>query len=527
MAEFNPKEFAEAWAERLKAAPEYDPKILSLPGRYGPLESSNFGQQFKNVWEQTRGGIGNEGVGELWKRYSQDYFPRVQEVAEKAGYPTIGQELDEFVSKTGLNDPRSGGRVFNFSDAKHEIHSHLRPYNQGFAPDYRVLPLDIPGMPETFAANPVSPFNEKLATDLDRMVAETGKGSTQQFTPKSVKALLTEPTFSSSLESHLARGGKQLNPDVVDGVPTFSTNKTGLESRARDFVRRYYPSRMYQFNDLGDSLDSVSSEISEQLNKKLLPQIRRGWKQVGQLFYPMGDAASGFPDRVDSFQSLFSGRDLEGSSNAQQLSNPGVGYMSVLPGGIPNPRMAMQALRQTWPGWAKGAALAPVTNPDIAFQVGKGNYEEALKQTGVDTAKGFVVGGTLQSLAPGLMSNPVTGTLGAALAVKGAIDSKVAYDAAKQGYSSPEAYLQANRKADSAAFTSALGDATSRYRAPSPSAPITRLPPGSVPRGYGIAIKDGKEVAVPWGSVAGIKKVGPALVGKPWWDFSRFGDSNK
>jgi len=189
--------------------------------------------------------------------------------------------------------------------------------------------------------------------------------------------------------------------------------------------------------------------------------------------------------------------------------------------------MAMQVLRQTWPGWAQGAALAPVTNPDIAFQVGKGNYEEALKQTGVDTAKGFVVGGTLQSLAPGLMSNPVTGTLGAALAVKGAIDSKVAYDAAKQGYSSPEAYMQANQKADSATFTSALGDSTSRYRAPSPSAPITRLPPGSVPRGYGIAIKDGKEVVVPWGSVAGIKKVGPALVGKPWWDFSRFGDSNK
>jgi len=171
--------------------------------------------------------------------------------------------------------------------------------------------------------------------------------------------------------------------------------------------------------------------------------------------------------------------------------------------------------------------LGNVVDPEVAFQVGKGNYEEALKKGAVNTAVGAATGGTLNALFPTLMTNPVTGTFGAALAVKGAIDSKVAYDAAKQGYSSPEAYMQANQKADSATFTNALGDSTSRYRAPSPSAPITRLPPGSVPRGYGIAIKDGKEVAVPWGSVAGIKKVGPALVGKPWWDFSRFGDSNK
>ena len=280
---------------------------------------------------------------------------------------------------------------------------------------------------------------------------------------------------------------------------------------------------MYQFNDLGDSLDSVSSEISEQLNKKLLPGLRQSWKQVGRLFYPTGDIKHGFPTSPEAFQGLFTGStNPDVSGPAARLTNPGVGYMSVLPGGIPNPRMAMQALRQTLPGWAKGAALAPLTNPDIAFQVGKGNYGEAAKQTALDTAKGFAVGGTLQALAPGLMSNPVTGLFGGALALKGALDSKVAYDAARKGYSSPEAYLEANKKADAATFTNALGDSTSRYRAPSPSAPVTRLPPGSVPRGYGIAIKDGKEVAVPWGSVAGIKKVGPKIVGKPWWDLSRF-----
>ena len=524
MAEFNPKEFAEAWAERLKAAPQYDPRLLSLPGRSGPLESSNFGQRFKNVWEQTRGGIGNEGVGELWKRYSQDYFPRVQEAAEKAGYPTIGQEVDEFVNKTGLADPRSKSSAFDLRGAKHEIHSHLRPFNQGFMPDYRSLRLDIPGMPDTFAANPVSPLNETFASEMDRLVSEGTTGSRQQFTPKGVKGLLTGHTFTQNLEEHLARGGQPPKPEMVDGVPTYSTNKTGLASRAQDFVRRHYPTRLYQFNDLGDSLDSVSSEISEQLNKKLLPGVRQSWKQVGRFFYPTGDIQHGFETSPEAFQRLFTGRtDPDLSRAALRLTDPGVGYMSVLPGGIPNPRMAMQALRQTWPGWAKGAALAPLTNPDIAFQVGKGNYGEAAKQTAVDTAKGFAVGGTLQALAPGLMSNPVTGLFGGALALKGALDSKVAYDAARKGYSSPEAYLEANKKADAATFTNALGDSTSRYRAPSPSAPVTRLPPGSVPRGYGIAIKDGKEVAVPWGSVAGIKKVGPKIVGKPWWDLSRFG----
>lgn len=180
------------------------------------------------------------------------------------------------------------------------------------------------------------------------------------------------------------------------------------------------------------------------------------------------------------------------------------------------------AVRKNWRGELAGGVLGNVVDPEVAFQVGKGNYEEALKKGAFNTGVGVVTGGALNAAFPALMSNPVTATFGGALALKGAIDSKVAYDAARQGYPSPEAYMQANQRADSATFTNALGDSTSRYRAPSPSAPVTRLPPGSVPRGYGIAIKDGKEVAVPWGSVAGIKKVGPKIVGKPWWDLSRF-----
>lgn len=151
-----------------------------------------------------------------------------------------------------------------------------------------------------------------------------------------------------------------------------------------------------------------------------------------------------------------------------------------------------------------GALLDVLTSPEIAWQLGKGNLPEAGKELAGETVKGAVVGGTLQAVAPKLMTNPVTATAGAALGVKGAIDAKVAYDAAQKGFESPKAYLEENRERDQQAYVAAMGSKQD-------------LPPGSVPKGFGIAYKNGKATVVPWGSVAGEKKVGPKIVGKPWW----------
>lgn len=151
-----------------------------------------------------------------------------------------------------------------------------------------------------------------------------------------------------------------------------------------------------------------------------------------------------------------------------------------------------------------GALLDVLTSPEIAWQLGKGNLPEAGKVLAGETVKGAVVGGALQAVAPKLMANPITATAGVALGLKGAIDAKVAYDAAQKGFESPKAYLEENRERDQQAYVAAMGSKQD-------------LPPGSVPKGFGIAYKNGKATIVPWGSVAGEQKVGPKIVGKPWW----------
>jgi hypothetical protein len=45
--------------------------------------------------------------------------------------------------------------------------------------------------------------------------------------------------------------------------------------------------------------------------------------------------------------------------------------------------------------------------------------------------------------------------------------------------------------------------------------------PGGKPVRLGQAVKGGKQTFVPWGSVAGTK-VGPRVVGRPWWDLGQF-----
>ena len=127
-------------------------------------------------------------------RYFNDYLPRVTRLAEDANLPNISKEIDDFVAKTGLPDPRLKSN-FNLESAKHEIVSHMRPYNAGFAPDYRNL--------QGLDANPVSPFNERLATQLDGMIADNYTQGKEQrmFTPRGVQGMFEKSGFENMLQS--------------------------------------------------------------------------------------------------------------------------------------------------------------------------------------------------------------------------------------------------------------------------------------------------------------------------------------
>ena len=318
MSPFNLQNFAEEYADRLQSLEEYNPKNLFLPGS----ETANIGTHFDQAMQPGSSFAEQKAFA---NRYLNDYFPKAQQVAKDANLPNISEELNEFFLKTGLPDERLDGFDFKLDDAQHEIISHLRPYNAGFMPDYRTLDPQIGGL--TVGPNPVSPFNERFATNMDGFIKDKNIGgvAVRDFTGKNVK-------------NHLLRSGGFENMLVSDLL-----NKAGLRkansAEATEAIKgiRNFVNENYGFGPTAEGLqevnvsDSVSNEIADQLNKKYLPQARYNYQSMGELMYPTGKFSTPH-NRRQGFQYALSGSkvpDLRAFS--AQISNPGIGYMSADP----------------------------------------------------------------------------------------------------------------------------------------------------------------------------------------------------
>lgn len=367
MAPFNVQKFAEEYADRLRSIGEYTPKNLFLP----TAEAQNVGTQFRSL-------IGNSDFASeqsFMNRYLNDYLPRVTQLAEDANLPNISTEIDDFVAKTNLPDPRLKNEYFNLRDAKHEIVSHLRPYNAGFSPDYRNL--------EGLDANPVSPFNERFATQLDALISDNSAVREQRmFTPRGVKGMFESSGFENmlqeSLQEQAIRGG--LSPEEA-------------ASSTQDFMRKNFPK-------LGDTVsESVSTEIADQLNKKYLPNARYNFRSTGKLFYPTGGVVDPYTDNRVSFQNrLLASRNPEVTASARSLTNPGVGYMSMDPvtasvGAIKN------VVKQNPVGTRLGVATS-LFDPDLPKAVEEDDYLKAGEVVGRDILGGAFIEQTAKRVLP-------------------------------------------------------------------------------------------------------------------------------
>jgi len=326
MGKFNPQEFAEEYADRLRASKEYRPPSLFLPG----LASANMGAEFKKLREnflRVNPGETETGYGTprgFMRRYQEEYFPQAQRLAQEANLPTISEEIDEFVDKTGLQDPRARDLgFFDLQDAKHEIISHMRPYKAGFMPDYRNLPAAVSGMPD-FKSNPVSPLNERFAGHLDFMIGDNylpGSPTNREFSRGRVKDMIAGGSgFENELETALRQ-------QALDAGKPFAE----VEPAVRQFMLENYPERGGQQNRIFKISDSVADEIADQLNKKYLPGAKYDFKQKGDLFYPSGGKFNDYFNNREGFQKYLMASTAEGVSDwAKRFSNPGTNYMGTL-----------------------------------------------------------------------------------------------------------------------------------------------------------------------------------------------------
>ena len=307
MSKFNVQAFAEEYADRLQSLEEYAPINLFLPGS----ETANIGSQFNRLGYNES----SKDTQNFINRYQFDYLPKVQQLARDAGLRNISEEMNEFVEKTGLEDPRLKG-FFPLDRAKHEIISHMRPFKAGFVPDLRNLTSNIEGFPG-LKANPVSPMNENMAVQLDGMIRDnysSSSGGPRSFTPTGVKAFFRPDGFTDELTNDLVKKGSKGGLSVADA-----------EKVADDFVYK-------NFNLGGKINDSVAEEISNQLNTKYLGPARTNFQQTGQLFYPTGGVIQDYVNNRESFQNRFAhNRDPKISKLFSELSNPGTGYMSADP----------------------------------------------------------------------------------------------------------------------------------------------------------------------------------------------------
>ena len=318
MSPFNLQNFAEEYADRLQSLEEYNPKNLFLPGS----ETANIGTHFDQAMQPGSSFAEQKAFA---NRYLNDYFPKAQQVAKDANLPNISEELNEFFLKTGLPDERLSRSGFELDDAQHEIISHLRPYKAGFMPDYRTLDPQIGGL--TVGPNPVSPFNERFATNMDGFIKDKNIGgvAVRDFTGKGVK-------------NHLLRSGGFENMLVSDLLNKVDLNKATIaESTQAIKGIRNFVNENYGFGPEAEGLnevnvsDSVSNEIADQLNRKYLPQARYNYQSMGELMYPTGKFSTPHNRRQGFQYALNQSKVPDLRAFSAQISNPGIGYMSADP----------------------------------------------------------------------------------------------------------------------------------------------------------------------------------------------------
>lgn len=382
MSPFNLQEFAEEYAARLQALEEYTPKNLFLPGG----ETANMGAHFNRVINPESSFAEQKAFA---NRYLNDYVPRVQQLARDANLPNISEELNEFFLKTGLPDGRNDGFKFDLDEAQHEITSHLRPYKAGFMPDYRTLDPQLGGL--TVRPNPVTPFNERFAGNIDGFIKDKNKGNiaVRGFTGDGVKNYLLQ---SDGFENMLAS-------DLLNKADLSNLNSTEAIKGIDNFVSENYgpwPAERVGLQEINVS-DSVSNEIADQLNKKYLPQARYNYQSMGELMYPTGTFSTPH-NRRQGFQHALSGSKVpELRAFGDQISNPGIGYMSSDPFSA-TLSGAKKLIKENPTGTTLGVATS-LLDPGLPQAIQEDDYLKAGEVVGRDILGGaFIEQATKKSL---------------------------------------------------------------------------------------------------------------------------------
>ena len=389
-------EMLDDWQRRLEAAPKFGPTFegfdyrtpeyerlaetkdaidtLSARENVSPAEVQKTAQQFKDAFIANR--------QNLQKEFGSAVTP-------------VNELLDRFEAASPGASPilRNNGGAESF---RHEIYSHLHPWEANLSPDYR----GFQGNTLNYEKSPITPLNEGVAVWTDRGMAN----------PPSYKNML--PNDPSNIGNYFK--------DFVSRVAEKDDAYTSSSDKEDVWIRQYGTGK-----DVSEKLANIGGLYGE---KYIQPATQR-FQNLSLAQAPadtdvMGQyngASRNFEENLIQSADMANG-ELRAANLPEMFTKPFIERnllfsQDPVTAGIQG---AGEMLRSAPRGIAGGAALSALS-PDVAKSVEQGQYGKAATQTAQSVAGGALTdlgiqaaGQGLQRVAPQLASKVIPAFSGAA-----------------------------------------------------------------------------------------------------------------
>ena len=385
------------WQRRLEAAPKFGPTFEGFDYRTPEYERLAETRDAINSVSSTKD-ITPAQVEKTAQQFKDAFIANRQNLQKKFGTDVtpVNELLDRFdaASPGASVILRNNGGAESF---RHEIYSHLHPWEANLSPDYR----GFQGNTLSYEKSPITPLNEGVAVWTDRGMAS----------PSPYKKML--PDDPSNIGNYFK--------DFVSRVAENDDAYTSSADKADIWMRQYGAEK-----DVSEKL----ANIGELYREKYIQPATQRFKNLSLAQVPTdSDMADQYGAATRNFQ--------ENLINAAEKANTQLKNYANLPEMFTKPFIernllfsqdpvtasiqgAGEMLRSAPRGIAGGAALSALS-PDVAKSVEQGQYGKAATRVAQDIAAGAATdlgiqaaGQGLQRVAPQLASKVIPAFSGAA-----------------------------------------------------------------------------------------------------------------
>jgi hypothetical protein len=390
-------EMLDDWQRRLEAAPKFGPTFEGFDYRTPEYERLAETRDAINRVSSTKD-ITPAQVEQTAQQFKDAFIANRQNLQKEFGAAVtpVNELLDRFdaASPGASAILRNNGGADSF---RHEIYSHLHPWEANLSPDYR----GFQGNTLSYEKSPITPLNEGVAVWTDRGMAN----------PPSYKNML--PNDPSNIGNYF----KDFVERVAEGDDAYASSADKEDT----WIRQYGAGK-----DVSEKLANIGGlygekyiqPATERFKNLSLAQAPTDSDMVGQY----NGASSNFQEKLINFAEK-ANTQLKNYANLPEMFTKPFIERNLLFSQDPvtaGIQGAGEMLRSAPRGIAGGAALSALS-PDVAQSVEQGQYGKAATQTAQNVAGGALAdlgiqatGWGLQRAAPQLASKVIPAFSGAA-----------------------------------------------------------------------------------------------------------------